>query len=221
MANSAAYRTLRRMTALTVLVGGAGLLGGCPSPTTYGTGEAPEMAILTEAVGIGGFGEKKEPIEYKPRSPLVMPPENAGLRAPEEEAEVRTAQWPGGGQPNLEGNRRRSPQDRNNRDIARDDLTPEYVASLEPLGALSRGRTTRGVDDRNEVINSKYVTQRDRAAGREVKKALNAANGVGVGERRYLTDPPEKYREPAPNAPVDPEGITTEKKGNFFTRLFN
>ncbi|MBZ8133479.1 hypothetical protein CLD20_09390 [Afifella sp. IM 167] len=221
MANSAAHLALRRVTAISVLVGSAGLLGGCPAATTYGTGEAPEMAIFSEVAGIGGFAKKQEHIEYKPRSPLVMPPENAGLRAPEEGADVRTAQWPGGGETKPVGIRAESPQDRNGRDIARDDLTPEYVASLKPLGALSRGRTgPANTSDRNEVINSKYVTQRDRAAGRDVQKALNESKGIGITERRYLTDPPGKYRQPAPNAPVDPENRTEKKEGNFFTRLF-
>jgi hypothetical protein len=69
------------------------LLAGC-GPSTYGTGEVPEFAILREVTG--GLGApKKKPIEYQPRAPLVMPPSAAQLPAPvEPAAEAADVQWP-------------------------------------------------------------------------------------------------------------------------------
>ncbi|WP_026381336.1 hypothetical protein [Afifella pfennigii] len=216
MAKSAAQPALRRVPAALALIGGAALLvGGCSSSTTYGTGQAPEMAVFSELAGVGGL-KKKEPITYKPRSPLVMPPEQAELRPPVDEPEVRTAQWPGSGQPNPGGNVQRpnDPHDNN----ARDDLTPEYVASLKPLGALSQPRSG-GIDDTAERINAKYEVIGNDKARRAYRDALADAKGIGSTERRYLTDPPEKYRQPAEGAPVDPDGVTSDD-GNFVTRLF-
>jgi hypothetical protein len=49
------------------------MLSGCSS--TYGTGKSPGMAMFGEMTGgLLNKGEKKEPIEYQPRAPLVMPP---------------------------------------------------------------------------------------------------------------------------------------------------
>ena len=45
--------------------------------------------------------------------------------------------------------------------------------------------------------------------------AVNDANGVGRTERRYLTDPPEAYREPAATAPAEFEDID-DKRGWLF-----
>jgi len=49
-------------------------LGGCGMGTsTYGTGEMPEVAMFREMTGgLMNKNQKKGPIEYQPRAPLVM-----------------------------------------------------------------------------------------------------------------------------------------------------
>src|SRR4051794_39340687 len=76
------------------LLGAAMGLGGCMSGATYGTGEVPEMAIFHEMTG--GIGsEKKKPIEYQPRAPLVMPPTVGQLPPPVETADASAGTaWP-------------------------------------------------------------------------------------------------------------------------------
>src|SRR5688572_31969684 len=69
---------------------------GCVSTATYGTGEAPGMAIFREVTGGFVGGDKNPPIQYQPRAPLVMPPpaEAAALPPPVESAVVADANWP-------------------------------------------------------------------------------------------------------------------------------
>ena len=50
--------------------------------STYGTGEAPEMALFREMTGGLLDSEQEEPIEYQPRAPLVMPPRPRGALPP-------------------------------------------------------------------------------------------------------------------------------------------
>ncbi|MBK1622784.1 hypothetical protein [Afifella marina] len=216
MAKSAAETAKRLVPASIALAMGAMLLGGCPG-RTYGTGEAPEMAIFSEVAAVGNLGGKeKKPIDYRPRSPLVMPP-SAELRPPEPEAGVRTANWPTGPQPNASAVAL-NPADPDN-NIARDDMSPEYVSSLKPLSGMARKRQPGEREDDAE-IGVKYDLVRNRQAAKDVKEKMAEAKGIGITERRYLTDPPEAYREPAETAPVDPEATGEKKKGNFFTRMF-
>ena len=54
-------------------------LAGCSMTSTYGTGEAPEMALFREMIGrLLDKNKKKPPIDYQPRAPLVMPPDGRG-----------------------------------------------------------------------------------------------------------------------------------------------
>ena len=74
-------------------------LGGC-GMSTYGTGEVPEVALFREmSGGLLNRNDKKEPIEYQPRAPLVMPPAaeataTAQLPAPMETASAASPDWP-------------------------------------------------------------------------------------------------------------------------------
>lgn len=189
----------------------AALLAGCSS-TTYGTGEAPELAMFREVSG-GFGGDKKAAIDYQPRAPLVLPPK-AELRPPVESAETAAAAWPDDPDKRVAASRYGDPNDNN----SRDDLTPEEVARLKPLAALSRDRRA---DDTDENEKSTLALIRDRDAGKKFEAALAEAEGTGTGERRYLTDPPEEYRQPAATAPTEFEEIKKKKKsGNFFSRLF-
>ena len=69
-------------------------LGGCGSSTTYGTGQAPEMAVFSEMTGgLTGGKKNQEPINYQPRAPLVMPPDGQ-LQQPIETASAEGGPWP-------------------------------------------------------------------------------------------------------------------------------
>lgn len=189
-----------------VLLAGSAALGGCAATSTYGTGESPEMAILREISG--GLGApKKEPIDYQPRAPLVMPPAAGQLPAPVETAELADENWPG-----------RSdvpPGTRYGSEKPLEDMTQEDYRRLKPLRLASN--TRRKVP--NDNFSPADDLMRNRGAREEFKAALDDAEGIGQTGRRYLTDPPETMREPAATAPAEFEEIKKKRTG-FLSRLF-
>ena len=189
-------------------------LGGCISSTTYGTGQAPELAVFSEMTGGLTGGRNKEPINYQPRASLVMPPDGQ-LRQP-----IATASTEGGPWPATSGvvDDRDSGSDH---ETARDDITPEYARRLRPLAILTGTGTNKGEPSRDNDVNIKYETIKNSQQGKEFKAALDEAKGLKGTKRRYLTDPPEGYRTPAESAPTEFDGIGKKgKKKNFFTRLW-
>src|SRR4051812_12683696 len=71
-------------------------LSGCVHTATYGTGEVPEMAMFHEMTGgLLDKNKKKEPIDYQPRAPLVLPPAgDASLPPPADTAAAANPNWP-------------------------------------------------------------------------------------------------------------------------------
>lgn len=190
-----------------MLLAAAAGLGGCASTATYGTGEMPEMAILREVTG--GLGAPEEaPIEYKPRAPLVMPPSAGQLPPPVETASVVDEQWPEDPDQRAPGNKFAEMDDR-----PFDDINPEEARRLSPLAALNR---RQAVEENYKRPALDLIVNREQ---RETfRAAVDEAEGVGVTERRYLTDPPDVVREPAATAPTEFADIE-KKRGNFLTRM--
>jgi len=181
-------------------------LAGCIQTSTYGTGQSPEMAIFRELSG-GLGGQKKEPIVYQPRAPLVMPPSSEGLPPPAETAATANAAWPRDPDQTAEG--RRQFGDEN----PRDDVSPEEARRLAPLTAM--GDLPSGEKGWNENENPAYdVVNKEKRES--FRAALDEADGIRQ-ERRYLTDPPDAFRAPAPSAPAEFEEIKRDR-GFFLTR---
>lgn len=201
------------------------VLAGCSMTSTYGTGQAPEMALFREVSGgLLNKNEKKEPIEYQPRAPLVLPPsataEAAQLPPPAETASSASPDWPV------------SPDDvvadvdaRNEDDNPFNDVSQAEYRRLRPLSGVfpeqaTVDRPTYDQDSgKTEYYNSIVRSNRQRD---EFRQALADAKGYGSrgGERRYLTDPPLTYREPVAEAPGEAAVIPPKKKRGFFGRLF-
>lgn len=188
-------------------------LAGC-GPATYGTGRAPEMALFTEVTGGLLGGDKKKPIEYQPRAPLVMPPSTESLPPPAETASTETnPQWPVDPDATTGTSGGPTPYDEN----PEHEISQAEYRRLKPLtGAFRQGRggqTQAAVqddmhDEARDVVHSRK--QRE-----EFAKALAETEGYGsTGQRRYLTDPPTAYREPAPTAPTEFKDV--KKKRSFF-----
>jgi hypothetical protein len=173
-------------------------LAGCSPTATYGTGEAPEMALFREVTGGFLSNEKKEPIEYQPRAPLVMPPAASGqqLPAPSETADAASPDWP------VDPDERVAALRANDEDPRAGGSQAEY-RRLRPLaGVLPEA-------PRNERTSSgsPYDIVHNRQQRQQFRQALADSKGYGRTERRYLTDPPTQYREPAATAPAEFENI--------------
>jgi len=193
------------ISGLTLLGLAAAALGGCAS--TYGTGEAPEMALFREVTGgLVGKGEK-ETIQYQPRAPLVMPPAAGQLPPPVETADAATADWPLDPDQNVAA-----------RTYGEDyDPQAEYER-LKPLAGLMPESTVKTeTSDHDQpaydIIHSKQQRQ-------QFQKELAEAKGYGRTERKYLTDPPTAYRAPAETAPTEFEDIKGSGSGGFLKWIF-
>jgi hypothetical protein len=197
-------------------------LGGC-GPSTYGTGQAPEMALFREVSGgILDKNTKKEPIDYQPRAPLVMPPATETAAAPQLPAPMETAaaaspDWP------MSVEERVAPVDaRNEDDNPYNDVDQAEYRRLRPLAGVFPDQRTRPTYELDESGKSEYYSSivHNRRQGQEFKKALAESKGYGRTERRYLTDPPMAYREPVATTPGEEAVPPKKKKGNFLTRWF-
>lgn len=195
----------------TVLLGFGTVLAGCMSTATYGTGEAPELSIL-KGVTTGLTREDKEKIDYDPRAPLVMPP-NAALPEPVQHASAADPDWP------VEPGSARTKVEDPLGPTSRTD--PNYVRRLQPMiGALPADQRPASYDPAKASQYAHVEDLRNRGQAEKFRAAIADAEGYNVKERRYLTDPPEAYSEPAETAPKEFDEIDGGGPGSGFAKLF-
>ncbi len=180
------------------LAGAAILLAAC-SGTTYGTGRDPNLQTLEDLAGIAALGTKKETIEYANRAPVVEPPATGALPAPGSTPKIAATDWPD------------DPDERRARitsEIAAQEaeVGPGGRARFNPNFRLPRGTTTPNQVSNVSASEAARVTPEEAEAARKAFAAARA-NGTfdadGNPVRRYLTDPPNEYRLPDPEAPVE------------------
>ena len=202
-----------RVAAMTALLAGVLFNGGCISTTTYGTGESPELAVFRE-IGGGVFGgvlgrSESDPIRYEQRAPIVAPPE-AGLPPPSENVAAVNPDWP-------------DDPDLNKRAELSDEVTPDYYKRVSPLARLTqkgRGPKCSPEDKDCDGFVSPAEANDYQAGHRKFAAAVADAEGLRLGERKYLTDPPPEFSQPAETAPLEFEDIKREKKGFLGAWLF-
>jgi hypothetical protein len=198
--------------AVAAALAAATALGGCMSTANYGTGESPEVAIFREMTG-GVLSPKKEPVVYRPRAPLVLPPSAGQLPAPAPPPEVASAQWPDDPDKRAEGVKVFA-------ENPRDEVARGEYQRLKPLSGAAPGpRIARRATNNDPDFQPQYDMVGKKQQRDSFKAAINDAEGFS-SERRFLTDPPETVRAPAPTAPQKFEEIDKKKDGNFFTRMF-
>jgi hypothetical protein len=186
-------------------------LAGCMKTATYGTGQAPEVALFREMTGGLLSREEKAPIQYQARAPLVAPPSTATLPPPVASAAVASAEWP------VDPDQQSSGAVPYGDDLPRDDINQAEYRRLKPLaGVLPAAQTDVSWSEENQPAYAIVGNKKQREA---FDQALADAKGFDRKERLYLTDPPVTYREPAPTAPTEFENIKDEK-GFFLTRWF-
>jgi len=187
-------------------------VSGCMSMTTYGTGEAPEVSML-KGVTTGLSGQNKEKINYDPRAPLVMPPA-ATLPEPVQQASAADSDWPV--EPGSPGTKVEDPLGPTSR------TDQAYVRRLQPMvGALPADQRPASYDPAKASQYAHVEDLRNRDQRKKFKAAIADAEGYNVNERRYLTDPPTTYSQPAETAPKEFDDIDGEGSGSFFAKLFN
>lgn len=207
------FRPVRGL-AVVAVTGAAMSLAGCLSSTTYGTGERPMASLMREMTGGLGTRRDQGPIDYQPRPPLVQPPKVA-LQPPVEGAERRRADWPTDPRSQRAA---RTVADADGDGNVREEFTSADVrrmkAAAEQRGRPSSGRTGRDLRRADDPFDGNRNYDLGAADVRAIKEAA-ARNQESTVGRRYLTDPPMVYRQPADTAPMPTEG-KTKKRWNPF-----
>ncbi|MBO6755208.1 MAG: hypothetical protein JJ902_02700 [Roseibium sp.] len=185
-----------------------------------GTTQAPDTALVGAIMsGLGAQDPNVKPIEYRARAPLAMPASMDALPAPETElAGARSEAWPENERnPELEQVRALYADPENvrneNTDIPRRRLSPDQMRGIRIIGVTDQRRPRTAAQQReDELIGGAAMTPTELNAptpfgGAEEEKPPATV----VLQRRYLTEPPNTYNQPSPDAPL-PEIIKTEER---------
>ncbi|SUA87871.1 Uncharacterised protein [Brucella intermedia] len=185
-------------------------LSGCVSSPTYGTDKTAGAQLLDDVSNLASFGQgknKKERIDYKPRPDLVRPApgEKGQLPAPQQSvASANDPNWP------------ESPEQRRKR--LRDEITanrddPNFVSPVVqdvPVASNIQAALPRG-NSRREDYESRTPTF-DPAKVAAYKAMRQQQVQGSSSTRRYLSEPPLTYRQPASTAAVGELGTDEAQK---------
>jgi hypothetical protein len=195
-----------RVLVLAPLVASGLALSGCMSSPTYGTDKtANEQLIGDLSNALTLAPPKREAIDYKPRPPLVKPApgQKEALPAPQDDiVQTANAQWP------------ESPEQRRARIRAyatehRDDPGFEPEVVNDGSGGIPVMR--RNPNDK--LASSPFTYQKEEASNREEVNRRLVENRQGdPTSRKYLSEPPLTYRQPAATAPQGDVGEDEYKK---------
>jgi hypothetical protein len=193
-----------------LLVCGAGVLSaGCVSSPTYGTGVSANRQLATDVSNILSLGPKPRPvINYKPRPELVKPNQEtaseAALPAPQQAlASTDNPQWPESPEERRRRIRASATANQNNPFYEPEVASDAGIEKVQPTGPQASWRAQE----------SGIVPVSERARGREqFNKRLAERNQGDPTQRKYLSEPPLAYREPAATAPQNDVGEDEWKK---------
>lgn len=183
-------------------------LAGCSSSTSGFTDEGSDDNVGIEQnlikglmTSMGAIDPREKPIEYKPRSPLVVPPQRNLPTPQNQDALLNAHNFP-----------------RNQEDVDREFARNAAKNAGDPGRAMTLGeqarfrlpsgtqaKITRPVDEREA---SRPLTPAEMAGqGEATRAAMAEVEGssapLNQRKRRLLTDPPEAYRTPSDKAPVE------------------
>ena len=201
--------TSARVIALVVapaVLAGCGLQG-----PTYGTGKAANVQLVEDVTSmINLTPDRAEPIAYQPRPELVQPPAaaaNGTLPAPQENA-TNSEGW-------VESPEERRARYRDYATANRDDpnfrpvvSSPDYDAAAAPSAPKVR-YSLGGVVPEPRTIAGVKTPEEQRADYRRRRKIATTGD---ADQRRYLSEPPTEYRQPAATAPNDDLGEDEKDK---------
>jgi hypothetical protein len=188
-------------TALSVSLGAACLLlAGCMGAPTYGTDKPADKQLLDDVTGIITLTPKEaRHVDHSPRPELVRPAKSEVSVLPPPQDDMATSanpQWP----ESPEAKRQRL---RAEATAGQDDpnFSPQVggPASSAPRGSLLK---TRGTDV--SLTGGGPDSSTDRSAEFRRRMAINKQGSET--ERRFLSEPPLTYRQPAGSAPTDQLG---------------
>lgn len=203
-----------RASASGFAVGSLLFVAGCMSSPTYGTDKTAGAQLLSDVSNITKLTpEGKERISYRPRPDLVKPENarNTQLPAPQDSvADSSNPDW-------VESPEARRRRIRNEVDEASDPGAlrggkgPVRSEEIDaPIATVSADYDEKVGQSPRYRPGTDPVGQEARRA--EFKRRLKENNQGSPTTRKYLSEPPVEYRQPAADAPVGDVGEDEWKK---------
>lgn len=193
-----------------------GFVSGCVSGPTYGTDKTASQQLASDFSNLVSFrsANNNSTINTKPRPELVTPGPNADKTLPPPQVDVvksGTPDWP------------ESPEHKRQRlrnEATANQGNPTYVSPIVSGGASAAALSSTGL---NGIHRSQEQTNpRIEKAQREdyLRRKKELAGGSAT-QRKYLSEPPLSYRQPAATAPVGEKGEDESKKERARKKAFN
>lgn len=177
-------KNIRKIVTGSVLLVASLALSGCLSSPTYGTDKTSSAQLMDDLGNIASLKTQNgADIDYKPRPDLVQPPKGSSLPTPQTSVVNNEQIWP------------ESPEE------IRDRLVADVDANSDNIGYRSRLTSA-------DRANQRLTTKQQREAYLEARKVQKGQ----YKERRFLSDPPAGYKDPASTAPVGELGETEATK---------
>lgn len=159
--------------------------------------------INTVLESIGITSPEKDPIDYRERAPLVVPPDAKRLRSPEAPAAQRNAAWPQ--DPDVLERKRKAAE----ANVSRFSIIPgndrtermSTVTGAHPALPRALPQTNRNAADEGRRDNVRVLTPEQ--VGNIMSESTASRTPSGIEPKReYLTEPPTGYRQAARGAPI-------------------
>ena len=197
--------TVLRRTCALALVLSAGVLAGCVSSPTYGTGKKADVQLLEDLSGaLSPLPKDRARIDYKPRPEIVKPGDEvatAGLPAPQDSVvTTNNPAWPES--PEQRRARIRAEATANRDDI---DFNPEVDVPVDKTPSMA-------IEQRGNFSGKAYDPQASMNKGEQLKQRKQENEQGSPSERKYLSEPPLEYRVPAETATAGDIGEDERKK---------
>lgn len=189
------------------------MLAGCVGSPTYGTGTPAAEQLLSDVTGVLQIApDKKAPIDYKPRPELVRPAKGSMAVLPEPQQSVANSDNPSWPESPEQLRGRIRAEATANRD------NPGYVSPIAGNETHSSGsRWTRIFGERGKARETPVTHPMESGSydltygkGNKQREEFNkrlAERGQGnATTRKYLSEPPVAYRQPAVSAPAGDVG---------------
>ncbi|MEO0637638.1 MAG: hypothetical protein AAFY73_13430 [Pseudomonadota bacterium] len=198
-----------RFAKLAVPVAAILALAGCVESSTYGTGKTQEAQLVEDLTGLVGGREPPPTIQYVER-PNIVRPTNASILPAPQQASLDDPSWPESPQARLE--RLRADLESSDpavRGAAKRELQQSDNAKRSDAREASRQRRIAA------GIDPDKLTLTPREVNRLALRQQDQRRGGGVSttpERRFLSEPPTDYRQPASTAVAGELGLTERQK---------
>lgn len=174
---------------------------GCAKSPTYGTDKSSGQQLVDDFSNIFSFRTNKNSgVAVKPRPELVRPNQAiiGNLPAPQQSvASKNSADWPESPEQKRARLRAEATTNQNN---------PNYVSPITSSPKSADRYLATGIDnarERADRMPNQLVSKKQREEYLRLKKE---SEGGSANQRKYLSEPPTSYRQPAKTAPINEKG---------------